>query len=204
MKIYKRAIWLISISFLFQTIITSCCDCDNETFYDGIYKEIEINNFFNNRYDSQFRDTLKPEAVSFRIFVGIELPEDYYAVSVTNFLKNFSFNNAYALYCDCGPIVLTKNHISDFSITTLLDIDDNIKTGDDVTNLFYGSTNNYNDLYLEIDELKEYIFLQDRDMMFFVYYSKRIENDKAKFLFKFTLEDGTILEAENNLVILED
>ena len=111
-------------------------------------KIIGVNNSDRFSYSYTSVDTMYSSAVAFKLTL-FDSTYNYYAFNFRKTLKSLSFTPAMAFSID--ESFFPVNKVEQIKITTLFDIDDNIKAGEDITNLILFERGNSFELYQNLN-----------------------------------------------------
>jgi hypothetical protein len=143
-------------------------------------------------------DTMHSGAVAFNLTL-LDSTFDYYAFNYSNALKSLSFTSVMALSFSMSFIPVNK--VEEIKVTTLFDIDDEMRAGDDITNLILYEAGSDFELYQSINNA---ILNLNRDQpaassSIFLALRIPIENAKAQFCVQVFLDDGNMLSSNTNI-----
>lgn len=144
-------------------------------------------------------DTMYADAVALKLTLS---DTTFYPSAYSqNILQElFSFQSAYATSVARNFIPLEK--VESIQIKTLMDINNDIKAGDDITNHFlYASADNTSGLYQDLGQGIEQLnsIQSDTKSDIVLILNKTVENTNARFEVKLTLDNGTILSCTTEL-----
>jgi len=143
-------------------------------------------------------DTMHFSAVAFNLTL-LDSTYDYYAFNFNNALKSLSFTPAMALSFSMSFIPVNK--VEEIKVTTLFDIDDNVRTGDDITNLILYETGSDFKLYQNINSAILTLNSAQPTASSSIFLALRIpvENTKAQFYVQVFLDNGIVLSSNTNI-----
>lgn len=147
-KFLWKVLYLFTLSFVFQ-LIFSCVSISNEpTIVD--YNSLTFKAFDNSGRFAEAntsKDTVYSEALGFKLTLFDSL---VYSSSNNspNFFTVFSFQTLQA--DDINPNYIPKNKMIDIKVKTLMDLNENIKSGDDISAHILCSAGNTYDLYNDL------------------------------------------------------
>ncbi len=144
-------------------------------------------------------DTVYSEAVALKLTLSDSLI--YYAASSFPKVKQmFTFQTLQA--DEIAPSYIPKNKVVDIQINTLLDINESLKAGDDISEHMLYTTGENFDLYYNSDKgisclngIQSYY----EESFIILVLNTSIENTKAQFEVKVTLDNGNELVDTTNL-----
>lgn len=204
----KKSFIIMLVAFVVQTI-SACCECDVQS-VEFTFSDMQIKNLNNTRGQTEFQESnlMYKEAVAFHITVlGNDDPQDQQARLYFPF---FSMNKAYATSCYCPTEYYTSNKINEIKIKTLLDINSEYPANSTVTDLFYGSGENWYSpdyLYEPLSTLQhklETTYSTNNFVEFAIFMNTPVENNTAQFEITIILERGeTIVQTTDLIEIIE-
>lgn len=211
MKKWLKAINIIVIIALIK-VVQSCilfpnCECSDEVFYYSI-NSIEITNIDNSQTYPQFteEDEMHKAAVAFNVLISDTTLTENYAYSQP-LQSSIGFSTALAWSCDCSMNYLPEPTIQNFNIFTNFDINDTVKAGDDVSNLFLVTDYSWSnrDLYYELNELINLANLTTNEMpgiLLKIFLKVPVDNSKAEFTIEITLSNDTKISQTTNTITI--
>lgn len=190
-----RIIIIVASAFFIRVLI-SCCDCANMlTYFD--YSKLQIESMDNSGARLiQGNDTLKSEAVAFKVEIS---GNDSLIYSTNN--VGFGFEQTTAFTCDCSIPFKSNQTVDSIKIQTIYTISDQILAGTDVTHLFLGNlavnSSESKGLYTTLDKIIEdvnsTVLFDSQTYVFYLFLKQKIETDKAGFIIKIYFSDKTVL-----------
>jgi hypothetical protein len=143
-------------------------------------------------------DTLYSGAVALNLTLK-DSTFDYYAFNLNNALKSLSFTPAMALSFPSSFIPV--NEVEKIKVTTLFDIDDEVRAGDDITPLILYETGRDFELYKNIDNaISDLNKTQSAtSVSIFLVLKRPIDNTMAQFYVQVFLDNDNVLSTNTNI-----
>ncbi|MFA6401088.1 MAG: hypothetical protein WCX31_05610 [Salinivirgaceae bacterium] len=137
-------------------------------------------------------DTMYSGAVALKLTL-FDSTHYYYAFTISKVLKSLSFTPAMAFSVDESYIPVNK--VEQIIITTLFDIDEDVKAGDDISNLIVYDTGGDFELYQNMNNAIGALNRTQSEASgsIAMVLLKPIENTKAQFNVRVTLDTGNEL-----------
>lgn len=209
MKKWLKALNIVVIIALIK-VVQSCilfpnCECSDEFFYYSI-NSIEITNIDNSQTYPQFteEDEMHKAAVAFNVLISDTTLTENYAYNQP-LQSSIGFSTAQAWSCDCSMNYIPEPTIHSFNIYTNFDINDIVKAGDDVSNLFLAFDRKWSngDLYYELNEminLANITASETPGILLRIFLKIPVDNSKAEFTIDITLSNGTKISQTTNTI----
>lgn len=209
MRIVKKVLLILLIANIIR-IIPGCCKC-GEDVYNFNFNKTDLRNIDNTGSYPQTSesDTMLSAAVAFEVSLFDSLGYYYFA---ENTAPEFTgFKTSMAMSCDCSIPMQANYHLNEIKITTLFDLNSEIKAGDDVSEHFVASLSGnsaYNSgVYQTLSNIcKQTIgktYYDSGVESFRIFLKPGVENTKARFVIDLILSDHTIFSDTTNLIHIQ-
>jgi len=202
MRIYSRALLIISVFFLIR-LGFSCCNCVEQV-AEYQFDSIEITNIDNSEWTANHSDYNKmyPTAVAFRVNVADTSFRGYYEMAQVWSPK---LPSAMAMQpCECPFHFFLKNEISKVSVITLRDISPDKTAGSDIADSFVWQQG-WNHMYQSVDSLlnimnKPFYDYRNPQKSIQFYCRDSVQNDSLQLVFQFQYTNGEMLSDTTELI----
>ena len=199
MNLRNKLIFLLGLFFVIR-FVQACITCPENTIpFD--FTRVNIRNLDHSGSYLSWNetDTMYSAAVAF--MVEADGRESLYSATYPKY--QFSMFKA-AIADDCDPLFEARNDIKKVSIISLYSMNDEITSGTDVSELFYGSIDGF--LYSGINETLSSVYRRilsgEPVFAFNIFCGTNIENEYAQFLINIELENGDIVSGHSALITL--
>ncbi len=207
MRIFKKALMILAVSYLIR-IIPGCCECDDSTMPFNFNKMDIIN--LDNSGDwamTTSSDTMMPEAVAFEVQLFDSI--GYYYASEPS-LSTGGFGHVQAMRCDCAFPFKANQYLTTITITSLLALSPDIEAGSDVSAYFLSQpTNNsssgslYSSLESICSESNGKTYYDGGMESFGLYLTIPVENNQARFVINVIFSDNSVLSDTTRLINIQ-
>lgn len=138
MKLFRKVLFILLIANIIRIVPGCCDDCDSLPKYFN-FNSIELYNLDNSGEwaVSTTVDSMQPAAIAFELAIFDSLGY-YFHYAETDVINAFGYKTSYAMKCECSQPLIAYHYLTDISITTLYDINEELHAGDDVTGYFVG------------------------------------------------------------------
>lgn len=199
MNARNKLIFLLGL-FLVIRFVQACISCPENTIpFD--FTRVNVRNLDHSGSYPGWNetDTMYSAAVAF--MVEADGRESMYAAAYT---KSAFYWFKAAIADECDPLFEARNGIKKVNIISLYSMNEEIVSGTDVTELFYGSIDGF--LYSGINETLSSVYRRilsgEPVFAFNIYCGTNIENEYAQFLIHIELDNGDIISGHSALITL--
>ncbi len=146
-------------------------------------------------------DTMYSSAVAFKLTL-LDSTYNYYAFNLHKTLKALSFTPAMAL--SFVESFIPVNKVEQIKVTTLFDIDDNIKAGEDITKLILFERGNNFELYQNINSAISTLNKTQPTASSSIVFVLSVSTKKTTLQLnvQITLDNGTVLSTNTDVITI--